>query len=78
MVKLSQVKLFMTKLNYTKLNYTKVNHGLNIYCKFLNFICQIYLNVAFGKLFYFILFYLEFSSKNANIIKPKTYSKSII
>ncbi len=44
MVKLNQAKLFMAKLNYVKLN-----HGLNIYCKFLNFICQIYLNICLGK-----------------------------
>ncbi len=39
-VKLSQAKLIMAKLNYVKLN-----HSLNIYCKFLNFICQMYLNI---------------------------------
>ncbi len=44
MVKLSQARLIMAKLNYVKLN-----HGLNIYCKFLNFICQIYVNICFGK-----------------------------
>jgi len=42
-------KLIMSKLKYTKLNWTKLNHVLNIYYKFLNFICQIYLNIVFGK-----------------------------
>jgi hypothetical protein len=27
----------------------KLNHGLNISYKFLNFICQIYLNIIFDK-----------------------------
>jgi hypothetical protein len=54
MAKLIMVKLFMAKINYNifimaKLNYVKLNHGLNIYCKFLNFIRQIYLNIFFGK-----------------------------
>jgi len=54
MAKLKYAKLFMAKINYNifimpKLNYVKLNHGLNIHCKFLNFICQIYLNICFGK-----------------------------
>jgi len=32
----------MVKLIMSKLKYTKLNHGLNIYYKFLNFICQIF------------------------------------
>jgi hypothetical protein len=39
----------MAKLNNVKLNKVKLNHGLNIYCKFLNLICQIYLNICFDK-----------------------------
>jgi hypothetical protein len=27
----------------------KLNHGLNMYCKFSNFIFQKYLNIYFGK-----------------------------
>jgi hypothetical protein len=27
----------------------KLNHGLNIFYKFLNYICQIYLNIVFDK-----------------------------
>jgi len=42
-------KLIMVKLNYIKLKQIKLNHGLNMYCKFLNFIFQIYLNLCFGK-----------------------------
>ncbi len=49
MAKLNQVKIFMAKLIMAEQNYVKLNHGLNIYCKFLNFICQIYLNICFGK-----------------------------
>jgi len=40
-----------------KLNYVKLNHGLNIYCNFLNFICQMYLNIILASKtvwFYFI------------------------
>jgi hypothetical protein len=39
-----------------KQNYVKLNHGLNIYCKFLNFICQIYLNICFLKKLFEIFF----------------------
>ncbi len=54
MAKLNQAKPIMAKLNQVKLimakiNYVKLNHGLYIYCKFLNFICQMYLNICFGK-----------------------------
>ncbi len=52
MTKLSQAKqimakLFMAKINKTKLKQAKpiiakLNRGLNISCKFLNFISQIY------------------------------------
>ncbi len=72
MTKLSQAKIFMAKLNYVKLN-----HGLNMYCKFSNFICQIYLNICFGKQNFSILFYLEYFSANVNLIKQKYYSESI-
>jgi hypothetical protein len=39
----------MAKLNYAKLNSVKLNHGLDMYYKFSNFICKIYLNIYFGK-----------------------------
>ncbi len=57
MVKLSQAKLIMATINYVKLN-----HGLNIYCKFLNFICQNVFKYLFWqvKLFDFILFGIFF------------------
>jgi len=67
----------MAKINYFKWNYTKLNHGLNMYYKFSNFICRIYLNICFGKYNYFILFYLESFSENVNLIKQKKYSESI-
>jgi len=50
-----------------KQNYVKLNHGFNIYCKFLNFICQIYLNIFLEN----ILFYLKYFSENVNLIKQK-------
>jgi hypothetical protein len=34
-----------------------------MYCKFSNFICQIYLSICFGKQNFFILFYLDFFQK---------------
>jgi hypothetical protein len=73
----------MAKINYNifimaKLNYVKLNHGLNIYCKFLNFICQIYLNICFGKYNFFILFYLEYFSENGNLIKQKIIQNRLI
>jgi hypothetical protein len=38
-----------------KIFTAKLNHGLNIFCNFLNFICQIHLNIFWlVKLFYFI------------------------
>jgi len=46
----------------------KINHGLNMYCKFSNFICQKYLNIYFGKEI-FKNFYLESFSENVNMIK---------
>jgi len=35
-------ELSFNKLIMAKLNYAKLNHGLNMYCKFSNFSCQIY------------------------------------
>jgi len=60
-----------------KLNYAKLNHGLNIYCKFLNFICQIYLNICLAsKTFY--LFYFNIFSENVKLIKQKIIQNRLI
>jgi hypothetical protein len=48
-----------------------------MYCKFSNFICEVYLNIFFGKLNFSILFYLESFFRNVNLIKQKHYSESI-
>ncbi len=45
MAKLNQAKPIMAKLSQAKIFSAKLNHGLNISWKFLNFICQIYLNI---------------------------------
>ncbi len=49
MAKLNQAKPIMVKLSQAKIFMVKLNYGLNISCKFFNFICQIYLNFFFGK-----------------------------
>ncbi len=57
MSKLNYVKNIMAKLSQAKIFMAKLNHGLNISCKFFNFICQIYLNIFWQvKLFYLISF----------------------
>jgi hypothetical protein len=53
MATLSWSKLIMAKLSWAKIFMAKLNHGLNMYCKFSNFIWQI-------DLFYFILFGIFF------------------
>jgi len=45
--------------------------------KFSNFICQIYLNLCFGKYNFLILFYLESFSENVKLIKQKNDLESI-
>jgi hypothetical protein len=52
----------MAKLSYATIFMAKLNHGLNISCKFLSFICQIYLNIFLAS--YFILFYFIWNKYN--------------
>jgi hypothetical protein len=48
----------------------KLNHGLNIYYKFLNLICQIYLNIFLGsKTFLFDLIWNKYNDNQLFMLK---------